>query len=197
MAERRRVLDWVEWAGNKLPDPAFLFLLALAVTWATSALLAPLEFAEIDPRSLVGGGEPTPIRVQSQLTPAALAKFLTSMVKNFTDFPPLGVVLVALLGVGVAEHTGLIGAGLRALLRITPAALLTPMLLLVAVLSHTAADAGYVLVIPLGGAIYAAAGRHPLAGIAAAFAGVSGGFSANFLPDSPSRRRRSSIRAAP
>lgn len=177
-------LDLVERLGNRLPDPAFLFLIALLVTWLASAALAPIEFSETDPRSLVGGGTPVPIRVASQLGGAALARFLSSMVKNFTEFPPLGVVLVALLGVGVAEHTGMIAAGLRALLRLTPALLLTPMLLLVSILSHTAADAGYVLVIPLGGIIFAAAGRHPLAGIAASFAGVAGGFSANLLPSS-------------
>ena len=87
-----------------------------------------------------------------------------------------------MLGVGVAEHVGFIGAALRAMLAVTPRRLLTPMLLLVAVVSHTAADAGYVLVIPLGGVIFRAAGRHPLAGIACAFAGVSGGFAANFIP---------------
>jgi aminobenzoyl-glutamate transport protein len=104
------------------------------------------------------------------------------MTSTFVNFHPLGVVLVAMLGVGVAEHTGFINAGLKALLNITSASLLTPMLILVAVISHTAADAGYVLVIPLGAVIFYAAGRHPLAGIAAAFAGVSGGFSANFIP---------------
>jgi aminobenzoyl-glutamate transport protein len=100
----------------------------------------------------------------------------------FVNFPPLGIVLVALLGVGVAEHVGFIGAGLKAMLNITPGRLLTPMLILVACLSHTATDAGYVLVIPLGGVIFYTAGRHPLAGIAAGFAGVSGGFSANLIP---------------
>jgi aminobenzoyl-glutamate transport protein len=104
------------------------------------------------------------------------------MVTTFTGFHPLGVVLVALLGVGVAEHSGFINAGLKWMLGFTPRMLLTPMLILVAIVSHTAADAGYVLVIPLGGVIFYAAGRHPLAGIGAAFAGVSGGFSANFIP---------------
>jgi aminobenzoyl-glutamate transport protein len=104
------------------------------------------------------------------------------MVDEFVGFPPLGVVLVALLGIGVAEHSGFINACLKNLLSLTPKKLLTPMLLLVAIVSHTAADAGYVLVIPIGGVIFYAAGRHPLAGIAAAFAGVSGGFSANFIP---------------
>jgi aminobenzoyl-glutamate transport protein len=106
------------------------------------------------------------------------------MVKTFTDFPPLGVVLVALLGVGVAEHAGLIQAMLRALLRITPNFLLTPALIFVALISHSAGDTGYVLIIPLGAVMFQAAGRHPVLGITAAFAGVSGGFSANFLPSS-------------
>lgn len=170
------LLDWIEKLGNRLPDPAMLFFLAMLATWVLSALLAPVEFAEIDPRS----GEP--LRIVNQLTGDALAAFLAGMVRTFVLFPPLGVVLVALLGVGVAEHTGFIDAALRAMLRVTPERLLTPMVILVACVSHTAADAGYVLVIPLGGVIFHAAGRHPLAGIAAAFAGVSGGFSANFIP---------------
>jgi aminobenzoyl-glutamate transport protein len=171
-----RLLNFIERAGNTLPDPAILFVIALLITWALSALLAPVQFAEIDPRS----GQP--LEVQNLLTGAALASFLANMVSVFVNFPPLGIVLVALLGVGVAEHVGFIGAGLKAMLNITPRMLLTPMLVLVACLSHTATDAGYVLVIPLGGVIFYTAGRHPLAGIAAGFAGVSGGFSANFIP---------------
>jgi aminobenzoyl-glutamate transport protein len=171
-----KALNWVEVVGNKLPDPAMLFLIALIVTWILSVILARVEFAEIDPRT----GEP--IRVINQLSGSALATFLANMVNTFVSFPPLGVVLVALLGVGVAEHTGYINAGLKGMLSFTPKKLLTPMLILVAIVSHTAADAGYVLVIPLGGVIFYAAGRHPLAGIFAAFAGVSGGFSANFIP---------------
>jgi len=171
-----RILNWIEVVGNKLPDPAALFVIALAITWLTSWLLSGVQFSEIDPRT----GEP--LRVINQLSGSALATFLSGMVNTFVRFPPLGVVLVALLGVGVAEHAGYINAGLKGLLRFTPKKLLTPMLVLVAIVSHTAADAGYVLVIPLGGVIFYAAGRHPLAGIAAAFAGVSGGFSANFIP---------------
>jgi aminobenzoyl-glutamate transport protein len=173
-----RVLNAIERAGNALPDPAALFLILMLVVWVLSALLAPIAWAEVDPRS----GDP--LRVVNRLSGTSLADFLSTMVTTFTGFHPLGVVLVALLGVGVAEHTGYINAGLKALLGVTSAKLLTPMLILVAIVSHTAADAGYVLVIPLGGVIFYAAGRHPLAGIAAAFAGVSGGFSANFIPSS-------------
>ena len=171
-----RFLSGVEAVGNRLPDPAILFLLLLLLTWVASALLAPVAFTETHPRT----GEP--LRIANQLTGSALADFMVGMVPTFTGFPPLGVVLVALLGVGVAEKTGFISAGLKLILGVTAPSLLTPMLLLAAIVSHTAADAGYVLVIPLGGVIFYAAGRHPLAGISAAFAGVSGGFSANFIP---------------
>jgi aminobenzoyl-glutamate transport protein len=173
-----RALNFIERVGNLLPDPAALFLILLIVVWILSAFLSPMQFSDIDPRTGL------PIQVNNQLTGTAIADFLSTMTTVFVNFHPLGVVLVAMLGVGVAEHTGFINAGLKALLSVTSAALLTPMLILVAIISHTAADAGYVLVIPLGAVIFYAAGRHPLAGIAAAFAGVSGGFSANFVPSS-------------
>ncbi len=176
----QRALDAIERLGNKLPDPALLFVLGLIVTFVTSKLLANVDFSEIDPRSISGsnpGG--SPIRVVDLLTAKSLAAFLAGMVKMFTDFPPLGVVLVAMLGVGVAEHSGFINAGLKALLQLTPKSLLTPILITVGLLSHTASDAGYVLVIPMGGILFKAAGRHPLAGVAVAFAAVSGGFGAN------------------
>ncbi|MDX1667239.1 MAG: AbgT family transporter [Saprospiraceae bacterium] len=169
-------LNFIETAGNKLPDPAMLFFFLLVFTWILSALLAPIDFAETHPLS----GDP--LVVNNLLTGDSLAAFLANMVETFVLFAPLGIVLVAMLGVGVAEHSGWIDAGLKKLLGVTPKSLLTPMLILIAIVSHTAADAGYVLVIPLGGVIFYAAGRHPLAGIAAAFAGVSGGFSANFIP---------------
>jgi aminobenzoyl-glutamate transport protein len=169
-------LAWLEWAGNKLPDPAMLFVWAIVITWASSWLLAGVDFGETDPRNQA------PLKIHNQLDPHALVRFLTDLVRTFTSFPPLGVVLVALLGVGVAEHTGLISALIKALLSFTPKRLLTPMFITVGIISHTAGDTGYVLVIPLGGVIFYAAGRHPLAGIAAAFAAVSGGFSANFVP---------------
>jgi aminobenzoyl-glutamate transport protein len=173
-----RALNAIEVIGNKLPDPAALFLILLFVVWILSAILSNVTFTEIDPRS----GKA--IIVNSQLTGTAIATFLSNMVTTFTSFHPLGIVLVALLGVGVAEHTGFINASLKWLLGFTSKSLLTPMLILIGVISNLAADAGYVLVIPLGAVIFYSAGRHPLAGIAATFAGVSGGFSANFIPSS-------------
>lgn len=171
-----RILDVIERLGNKLPDPAMLFLVGLVITWILSKWLSGMSFAEPDPRT----GQP--LQVVDMLTLSQLALFLSSMVDEFVSFPPLGIVLVALLGVGVAEHSGFIHALLKSMLQWTPRVLLTPMLLAVAIASHSAADAGYVLVIPVGGIMFYAAGRHPLAGIAAAFAGVSGGFSANYIP---------------
>ena len=171
-----RFLNGIEKAGNKLPDPTLLFFYALLVVWVLSALFSQMDLGMIHPAT---GAE---VSVNNLLTGAALAKFLAGMVKTFAGFAPMGIVLVAMLGVGVAEKSGFINTGLKKMLKVTPAKLLTPMLILVSIVSHTAADAGYVLVIPLGGIIFHAAGRHPLAGIAAAFAGVSGGFSANFIP---------------
>ena len=171
-----RILDGIERLGNRLPDPAALFVIAMVLAWVVSWLLAGYQF-EVPSREGAQQRE-----VINQLSGKALASFLANMVETFTGFHPLGVVLVALLGVGVAESSGFISAALKKMLAFTPRALLTPMLIFVAIISHTAADAGYVVVIPLGGVIFFAAGRHPLAGIAAAFAGVSGGFSANFIP---------------
>ncbi len=171
-----RFLNTIEWLGNKLPDPAVLFLLGIAVVWVLSYWLSGIAFTETLP------GKTDPVKIVNMLEGKQLSKFLAGMVKSYVSFHPLGVVLVALLGVGIAEHAGLINGVLKMILGIIPKSLLTPMLIFVAVISHTAADAGYVLVIPIGGVIFYAAGRHPLAGIAAAFAGVAGGFSANFLP---------------
>ena len=172
----QRFLDKLEYLGNKLPDPAMIFVIALVLTWAASFFLSSVQFGELDPRTQ------QPVRVNNMLSGASLVAFLSKMVKTFTDFAPLGVVLVAMLGVAVADHAGFINAGIKYLLRLTPRKLLTPALVFVGILSHSAGDTGYVLVIPLGGMVFAAAGRHPVAGIAAAFAGVSGGFSATFLP---------------
>lgn len=171
-----RMLGVIERVGNKLPDPAILFFISLLIVWALSAILAPVEFSTINPATN------EPLSVNNLISGAAMADFLSRMVTIFTSFAPLGVVLVAMLGVGVADGSGYINTGLKMMLRRTPGFLLTPMVIFVGIVSHSAIDAGYVLVIPLGGIIFMAAGRHPLAGIAAAFAGVSGGFSANPLP---------------
>ena len=139
-----RALNAIEVVGNKLPDPAALFFLLLIATWILSWLLSGIHFNAVHP----GTGEP--IMVTNQLSGAALAKFLTGMVSTFTGFAPLGVVLVAMLGVGIAEHTGFVSAALGRLLAFTSTRILTPMVVLVGVLSSVAVDAGYVVVIPMG-----------------------------------------------
>ncbi|NIL99733.1 MAG: DUF4013 domain-containing protein, partial [Acidobacteria bacterium] len=173
-----RMLGAVERVGNKLPDPAVLFIILLFAVWLLSWALSYVSFEAIDPRTS------EPIAIKNLLSGRAFTEFLSVMVTNFSHFHPIGVVLVAMLGIGVAEHTGFINTAIRSLLNVTAKWLLSPMVVLVGIVSHSAVDAGYVLVIPLGGVIFYAAGRHPLAGIAAAFAGVSGGFSANFVPSS-------------
>lgn len=171
-----RMLDKVEKVGNKLPDPAVMFFGLLIIVWVFSYLLSGIKFDAVHP--LTGEN----VGITNLLAGDQMADFLANMVGTFMGFAPLGVVLVAMLGVGVAERSGFINVAIKLMLNVTPKMLLTPVLILVAIVSHTAVDAGYVLVIPLGGVIFYAAGRHPLAGIAAAFAGVSGGFSANFVP---------------
>lgn len=171
-----RFLNIVERVGNKLPDPAIMFLMATFLVWVVSFLLSQVSFDFINPRT----GEQ--VVINNLLTGTAMADFLASMTVTFTSFAPLGIVLVAMLGVGVADAAGYLNTALTKLLNVTPRRYLTPMLILVAIISHVASDAGYVLVIPIGALMFKAAGRHPLAGIAAAFAGVSGGFSASMLP---------------
>ena len=187
-----RVLTWVERAGNRLPDPVAIFLyliLALAVfSAAASALnygvgldphvLALLNEAEPSRRGIADGR----LTVHSLTSAANLQRLLSDMPTTFTHFHPLGYVLVVMLGAGVAERTKLFSAAMRAAVRSAPKSLLTPVVVFIAMSGNHAADAAYVVLIPLAGILYAAVGRHPIAGIAASFAGVSGGFSANFAP---------------
>lgn len=171
-----RILDLIEKSGNLLPDPALMFFLCLVAVWLLSLFLSQLSFSELDPRT------GAPLVVINQLQGDSLADFLSRMVTTFVTFVPLGVVLVAVLGVGIAEQSGYVATGLKVILRYTRKTLLTPMLIFVGILSHSALDAGYVILVPLGAVIFHAAGRHPLAGLVAANAGIAGGFSANFVP---------------
>ena len=168
-------MDVVERGGNALPHPATLFaLLALLVILAS--WLASL--AELSVQHPTTGATVTVVNL---LSLEGLHRILASLVTNFTSFAPLGTVLVALIGIGVAEHSGLIGAALRKLVLASPRKLLTPIVVFAGVMSNMASEIGYVLLIPLAGLIFKSAGRHPIVGMAAAFAGVSGGYSANLL----------------
>lgn len=175
-------LGWVERTGNRLPDPVFLFIYLLLILVAISVVCSWLSVSALHPTKLNADGTPLLLTSVSLLAPENIQRLWVDMPKTFTHFHPLGYVLVVMLGAGVAERSGLFAAGIRQAVRRAPRALLTPVVALVAMLSNHAADAGYVVLIPLAAILFASAGRHPLAGIAAAFAGVSGGFSANVAP---------------
>lgn len=178
-------LGFIERTGNRLPDPVFIFLYLIAALLVISVICAWAGVSAAHPTKQAGDGSGALIlTAKSLLSAENIQAFWTEMPKTFTHFHPLGYVLVVMLGAGVAERSGLFASGIKYTMRHAPKGLLTPTVALVAMLSNHAADAGYVVVIPLAAIIFAAAGRHPLAGIAAAFAGVSGGFSANFTPGS-------------
>ena len=178
-----RFLDGVEWLGNLLPHPVTLFALLAVGIVLLSGLLGWLGVAVEDPRPAGSNGvaEDGMIRAVSLLNGDGVRRIFTGLVDNFTGFAPLGVVLVAMLGVGVAEKSGLLSAAVRAMVMNAPPKLVTFAIVFAGIISNTASEVGYVVLIPLGGAVYYALGRHPLAGMAAAFAGVSGGYSANLL----------------
>lgn len=170
-----RFLNLTEKVGNKLPAPAIIFACFAFMVLILSWLLSLFNVSVLHP----GTGET--ISVVNLLSIKGLHDILTNTITNFTSFAPLGVVLVAVLGVSVAEESGLISAILRLVIHSTPKKYITFILIFSGTLTHVASDVGYVILIPLGAIIFLAIGRHPLAGIAAAFAGVSGGYSANLL----------------
>ena len=170
-----RFLTIIEKGGNALPHPAALFGIMALLAIIVSGITSLFDLSVIHP----GTGEK--ILPNNLFSIAGLHYILTSLVTNFTGFAPLGTVLVAMLGIGIAEGSGLIGAVLRVLVLSAPPRLLTFVIILAGVLSNLASEIGYVLLVPLAGIIFLAAGRHPIAGLAAAFAGVSGGYSANLL----------------
>ncbi len=170
-----RFLSIVERLGNALPHPATLFAGFAGFIILLSWLLSMFNLSVTHP------GTGKTISVVNLVSAEGLHRILTNMITNFTGFAPLGTVLVSLLGIGIAEGTGLIGTALRLVVLKSPAKLLTLVIVFAGVMSNTASEVGYVLLVPLSAIIFLAAGRHPLAGLAAAFAGVSGGYSANLL----------------
>jgi len=186
-------LGWVERTGNKLPDPVFIFFYLILTLVVISVIVATLGGSATLSEQVMGGmpdsqkarfsiGADGVIPAMSLLSAENISRLWVEMPKTFTHFHPLGYVLVVMLGAGVAERSGLFSSAMRSAVRSAPLFLLTPVVALVAMIGNHAADAAYVVLIPLAGVLFASAGRHPLAGIAAAFAGVSGGFSANIAP---------------
>jgi len=168
-------LLWIERAGNRLPHPVLLFMLLSAVIVLLSALGATAGWHVTHPVS----GEN--VAAKSLLSQAGIGWMLSAAIDNFVQFAPVGSALVAILGIGIAEKSGLLSCLLRAVVIASPASLLGFFVVLAGVLSSVAADAGYVVLIPLAALLFKAAGRNPLVGLAAGFAGVSGGYSANLL----------------
>ncbi len=170
-----RMLDYVEIVGNRLPHPATLFaglaLMVVIISWigtmAGTFATHPVEGYNIYAKSLLSG--------------EGIRWMYENILHNFLKFPPLGYVLVVMIGIGVAEGSGLFATMIRALVLGAPPRLITAAIVLAGIISGLAVEAGYVILIPLGAMIFHALGRHPMAGLAAAFVGVSGGFGANFF----------------
>jgi aminobenzoyl-glutamate transport protein len=171
----QRFLNLIERIGNILPNPSTLFALLAGVVVLLSGWLSSLGVSVLHPAT----GQPVP--VINLLSLEGLHRMLINVVPNFVAFPPLGTVLACLVGIAVAERTGLINTALRLIVLSAPRRWIAPIVIFGGIMSHSGGDVGYVLMIPLGAAIFHSVGRHPLAGLAAAFAGVSGGFSANLL----------------
>ncbi len=170
-----RFLNIVERGGNALPHPASLFAILALMALVVSSIGYWLGWSAINPATKQTE------TVVNLLSKDGLHMVINGMVKNYTDFAPLGIVMVALLGIGIAEASGLISAAIRLLVLKAPAKLVTFVIVLAGIISNIASDLGYVLIIPMAGIIFHSLGRHPIAGIVAAFAGVSGGFSANLV----------------
>lgn len=208
-ARPRNVLDWIEWLGNKLPEPPILFSILAGVVVLLSALGSALDW-QVQPVKPViqtetvvdasgqsqrvpvldAEGRPTltlepagaPIEPRSLLSSDGIYWMLSSMLRNFASMPALPLIFVAMLGIGLAERFGFFSALMRWLAFLTPQRFLTPMVVFLGANSSVASDAGYIILPPLAAALFLAVGRHPVAGLAAAFAGVAGGFGAGLFP---------------
>ena len=172
---KKGFLHFIERTGNALPHPAILFGLFALGTLVLSAIGGLLGWSGLHPAT---GEQIDAVNLMSR---DGLHRIILEMVTNYTSFAPLGVVMVSLLGIGVAETSGLIKSAINAMLVKAPPKSITVMVIFAGVVSSMAADMGYVLIIPLSGAIFHSLGRNPLVGLTAAFAGVSGGFSANII----------------
>ncbi len=187
----QRFLDIVEGVGNRLPHPTIMFIWLVAILLVLTAFFATMHVVVETPtgkfpiNNLIGQG---PVQIQNPRNGEVTATYangwqylMDTLTPNFINFAPFGMVMVIMIAIGVAEHSGLIAAGVRKMVLSTPAKLITPAVVFAGVMSSIAADAGYLVLVPLGAVVFYGMGRHPLAGLAAAFAGVSGGFSANLL----------------
>jgi aminobenzoyl-glutamate transport protein len=179
----QRFLDVVERVGNMVPHPVVIFLILIAIVIVLSALLGAagtaVTFERINPETHKIEAATTAIR--SLLTADGIRFMYESLIPNFMSFTAVGLMIGAMIGAGVAEESGLVGALIRKLVLVSPAWALTYILAFVGIISSVAADAGYLVLIPLAGIAYLSVGRHPLAGLALGFAAVAGAFTVNML----------------
>ena len=173
----------MEYLGNLLPHPITLFAIFCVAILVLSGIAGYFDVAVIDPRPVGAPGRSADgmIEVVSLLNADGLRLIVTNLVTNFTGFAPLGTVLVAMLGVAIAEHSGMLSAAMRGMVMGASQRMVTVVVVFAGIISNTASELGYVVLIPLAAMLFHSLGRHPLAGLAAAFAGVSGGYSANLL----------------
>ncbi len=176
-------LGWIEHAGNRLPDPVMLFMWLIGGLILLSAVAAAAGWSAVHPIELdPATGVNRVVTATSLLSAENIARLVTEMPETFTGFAPLGLVLVVMLGAGVAERSGLFAAMVRGALAGASPGVLTPVIVLMSMLID---DTAYVILVPLAGVVFHAAGRHPIAGMAAAFAGITGGFAASAMPGQP------------
>ncbi|GAA3657041.1 AbgT family transporter [Microbacterium marinilacus] len=171
-----RILQGIERVGNRLPHPFYLFLILAGLVALASAVAAGLGATTLDPAT----GEPAP--VQSVLSPEGLVYAVTSAIENFVSFPPFGLIITVMLGIGVAERVGLLGAFMRGAVLSAPRWSVTFVVVFVSLMGNLASDSAMVILPPLAAAAFLAAGRHPLAGFITSYAAVVAGFSANVVP---------------
>lgn len=177
MAQNRinSILNSIERVGNRLPHPATLFFLMAVAVAVISAIGTAFNLSAVHPAT----GEI--IEARSLLSADGIRWIYTNVEHNFVKFPPLGLVLVIMIGIGVAEGSGLFTVLVKQLVLGAPKRLVTYAVIVAGIFSHLASEVGYVILIPLGAMIFHALGRHPMAGFAAAFCGVSAGFGSNFV----------------
>jgi aminobenzoyl-glutamate transport protein len=185
LRERKGALDGfltaIERVGNKVPHPAIIFFWLIGIVVVLSAILSLVgwsaTYEAVDPVSHEVASRTT--TVTSLLSGSGIRFMLTSIVGNFLGFGAVGVIIVAMIGVGLAEESGLIAALVRKIVEIAPRSIFTFIIVMLGVVSSIAADAGYLVLVPLAAAAFHSLGRHPLAGLAAGFSGVAGVFLVN------------------
>ncbi|WP_392559911.1 AbgT family transporter [Orbus mooreae] len=178
LAPNKGFLNRIERIGNAMPSITMLFLYALIICWVLSFLLSFVSFDYVNPLDPTG----EKIQVINMFDYSEIVTFLTKMVGNFITFPPLAITIVATLGIGIAEGSGFINTALKKMLSIISPKMLTPTVAFVGVVAHIVSDSAYVILMPVSALMFYASGRHPLAGVATAFAGLAGGFTASYTP---------------